>query len=57
MTTLKVWGFFLLAVLAALLGIHVYTTYVVQMPHIVWRFAETLWVSWAAWHTVRLVTR
>jgi hypothetical protein len=57
MTTLKVWGGFLALVVAAVLGTHIYTVYVVNMPHVVWRFAGTVWASWATWHTFRLATR
>ncbi len=57
MTTLKVWGFFILAVAAVLFGGYVYTNYVTQMPYVVWRFSATIWAAWAGWHTFRLFSR
>ena len=57
MTTFKVWGCAIAAVALALLGAHLYTAYIAQMPHTVWRLAATVWASWASWHTFRLLIR
>ncbi|MBY4723965.1 MULTISPECIES: hypothetical protein [Burkholderia] len=57
MSTLKIWGFFILAVAAMLFGSYAYTNYVAQMPQVVWRFSATIWAAWAGWHTFRLFGR
>jgi hypothetical protein len=57
MTTLKVWGGALAAALLALLGWHVYGTYLAVMPASVWRVVGATWFAWATWHTYRLMIR
>ncbi|MFL9864165.1 hypothetical protein PQR67_08295 [Paraburkholderia fungorum] len=57
MTTIKVWGYAISAIVLGLLGAHIYTSYIAQMPHTVWRLAGTVWASWASWHTFRLFMR
>jgi hypothetical protein len=56
-TTLKVWGVALAAVLLALLGWHVYSTYLAVMPPRVWRVVGATWFAWATWHTYRSMFR
>jgi hypothetical protein len=57
MVTLKIWGGALAAALLALLGWHIYVTYLAVMPPSVWRVVGATWVAWATWHAYRSFIR
>lgn len=53
----KVWQTVLLLLAIILAGAQFYETYVAEMPPEVWRLARTVWVSWAAWDSFRLLLK
>lgn len=57
MMAVKVWQTVLLLLAIILAGAQFYETYVAEMPPEVWRLARTVWVSWAAWDSFRLLLK